>query len=91
MADLRLYARTLTYRERQVLALMMNGYTRAEAGQELYLTENTIKSHLRLIRMKLAIPKGAASTISAGVAAAREGYLRWTGAEWVVTAPSKTI
>lgn len=48
-------SRTLTARERQILALVVVGLTNAEIGTRLYLAESTIKSHLTSAFEKLGV------------------------------------
>lgn len=43
----------LTRRERQVLQRISEGKTNAEIGRELYITEDTVKTHLRRVFRKL--------------------------------------
>jgi DNA-binding NarL/FixJ family response regulator len=45
----------LSERERQVAALFLKGYTRGNIGQQLFISEETVKTHLRNIRMKLGV------------------------------------
>ncbi len=43
----------LSERERQVLQYMANGRSNKEIGQVLYISENTVKAHVKSILMKL--------------------------------------
>ncbi len=45
----------LTAREREVLVLMARGRTNQEIGDELYISESTVKTHVKRILMKLAL------------------------------------
>ena len=45
----------LSERERQVAALLLKGYTRRSIGQQLFISVETVKTHLRNIRMKLGL------------------------------------
>ena len=45
----------LTFREKQVLALVASGHTNAQIASELYLAESTIKSHLSSAFDKLGV------------------------------------
>src|SRR5204863_5351300 len=47
--------RTLTAREREVLALMAEGRTNAGIARKLWLTERTVESHVTSILSKLGI------------------------------------
>jgi len=46
-------SQVLTEREREVLSLVAQGRTNREIGQALFLSENTIKYHLKSILAKL--------------------------------------
>ena len=48
-------APSLTDRELQVLASLISGKTNREIGEELHITESTVKSHLSLIFAKLDV------------------------------------
>jgi DNA-binding NarL/FixJ family response regulator len=48
-------AATLSRREKEVLAMLIMGFTNAEIGQRLYLAESTVKSHLSSAYMKLGV------------------------------------
>ena len=43
----------LSERERQVLQYMANGRSNKEIGQVLYISENTVKAHVKSILTKL--------------------------------------
>jgi DNA-binding NarL/FixJ family response regulator len=47
----------LTPREREVLALMAQGYTNAGIARRLFVTEGTVEKHVHGILPKLAIPE----------------------------------
>ncbi|WP_408897259.1 LuxR C-terminal-related transcriptional regulator [Nocardioides sp. R1-1] len=61
----------LTERELQVLGLVNAGASQAQMAQELYVSLNTIKTHLRSIRQKL----GVARTGEAAAVARSAGWL----------------
>lgn len=44
-----------TQRERQCLTLVARGYTNGQIGRHLYLSEDTVKSHLRRAYQKLGV------------------------------------
>ncbi len=46
---------TLSNREKQVLGMLIMGFSNAEIGQRLYLAESTVKSHLSSAYMKLGV------------------------------------
>jgi DNA-binding NarL/FixJ family response regulator len=46
----------LTPREREVLALMAEGYSNAGIGRRLFITESTVEKHVHGIMMKLPVP-----------------------------------
>lgn len=48
-------AATLSSREKQVLAMLILGFTNAEIGRRLYLAESTVKSHVSSAYMKLGV------------------------------------
>ncbi len=45
----------LSAREKQVLGMLIMGFTNAEIGRRLYLAESTVKSHLSSAYMKLGV------------------------------------
>ena len=47
---------SLTRREREVFAEVIQGWTNAEIGTRLFLTETTVKTHVSAILRKLALP-----------------------------------
>jgi len=61
----------LTDREREVLELVATGITNREVAQELFISVNTVKVHLRNIYTKLA----ADSRTEATMIAVREGWV----------------
>lgn len=65
-------APALTDRELQVLEGMSRGRSNAEIGQELFLSEDTVKTHARRLFRKL----GAADRAQAVAIGFRWGYLR---------------
>lgn len=65
-------APTLTEREMQVLAGMSRGRSNAEIGKELYLSEDTVKTHARRLFRKL----GAADRAQAVAVGFRWGLVR---------------
>lgn len=46
---------SLSNREKQVLGMLIMGFSNAEIGQRLYLAESTVKSHLSSAYMKLGV------------------------------------
>ena len=50
----------LTPRERDVLALLAEGLTDRGIGERLWLTQNTVETHIRHILAKLNLPTEAA-------------------------------
>ena len=46
---------TLTGREIEVLQLVAQGYTSREIGEQLFISENTVKNHVRNILDKLGL------------------------------------
>jgi DNA-binding CsgD family transcriptional regulator len=57
----------LTERERQVLELVNVGATQAQMARELFVSLNTVKTHLRSIRQKLGVERtGEAAAIARG-------------------------
>jgi DNA-binding CsgD family transcriptional regulator len=57
-----------THREREVLALAARGLSTRAIGEQLFLSENTIKSHLARIYGKLGV-RNRAEAVSAGLQA----------------------
>lgn len=50
--------RPLSQREKQILALAAQGLTREQIGERIYVTGNTVKTHLRRINIALGEPGG---------------------------------
>jgi LuxR family maltose regulon positive regulatory protein len=46
-------ARTLTFKEREILGLLATQLSRREIGQRLYVSLNTVKTHQRAVYRKL--------------------------------------
>lgn len=55
----------LTDRERQVLVLVAQGLTSAQTGAALFVTTDTVKSHLSRIYLKLGVHNRAAAVAKA--------------------------
>jgi DNA-binding CsgD family transcriptional regulator len=49
----RLPARRITAREREVLALVAEGYSTAEVARELWITEDTVRTHIKRMMVRL--------------------------------------
>ena len=62
----------LTRRERQVLQLVADGLANREVGRALYVTEDTVKTHIRNILAKV----GATSRANAVAIGIRAGLIR---------------
>lgn len=65
------YGQPLSEREVQVVRLAANGLSNAEIGRELYLMENTVKSHMQRASRKL----GATGRAHVVAVALRAGIL----------------
>ena len=63
---------TLTERELQVLRGMADGKSNAEIGRELFVSEDTVKTHARRLFRKL----GAADRAQAVAIGLRRGFIR---------------
>lgn len=63
---------SLTDREKQILALVAKGYTNKSVGNDLNLTENTVKKYMAVIFEKL----GVHSRVGAVLTAQQSGLLR---------------
>ena len=56
----------LTERESEILSLLSTGMTKRELGRNLYVSENTIKTHLRSLYAKLGVRSRAQAASLAG-------------------------
>ena len=61
----------LSDREREVLALIVDGLSNTEIGQQLYLSPNTVKTYVKGIMNKLVV----SDRVQAAVAAVRRGLV----------------
>jgi NarL family two-component system response regulator LiaR len=66
-------ARDLSGRDSELLVLLRQGYTNREIAERLYLSENTVKTHLRRLFAKLGVSN---RTQAAMVATEDEGFRR---------------
>lgn len=57
----RVFAGTLTKREREVLALVALGYSNKEVGELLYVGHETIRTHMKNVLIKLNVRTRAAA------------------------------
>lgn len=65
------YGQTLTTREEQIIRLVAAGQSNADIGNELFVAENTVKTHLRRLSCKL----GARDRAHAAILATRRGIV----------------
>ena len=56
------YPNELTRREVEVLRLLVEGLSNEQIGERLFLSTNTVRSHLYSIYSKLGVPNRAAAT-----------------------------
>jgi DNA-binding CsgD family transcriptional regulator len=63
----------LTRREQQVTALVCLGYTNTEIGQRLFISPDTVKSHVRHVQEKFGLR---------GKADLRQALAAWDFSEW---------
>ncbi len=59
---------TLTEREREVLALLAQGFKNKEIAERLYITPNTVKRHIKSVFEKLGVSTRSAATAIAAKA-----------------------
>jgi DNA-binding NarL/FixJ family response regulator len=78
----RLESESLSMREKQVLSMLVMGFTNAEIAAKLFLAESTVKSHLSSSYTKLGVRsrKDAATMILDPVAGLAPGILTITAA-----------
>ncbi|GGM81766.1 DNA-binding response regulator [Longimycelium tulufanense] len=69
-------AATLSPREIEVLRLVASGLSNMEIAKKLFLTQATVKTHLRRVFRKLAVNDRAAAVASALSAGLLEGWTR---------------
>jgi DNA-binding NarL/FixJ family response regulator len=62
----------LTKREKEILAQVIKGLTNREIASTLFISENTVKNHLRNIMEKLQM----SNRVQAATFALQEGWLR---------------
>lgn len=62
---------TLTRREQEVLPLLGRGLSNADIARQLYISENTVKTHVRNVLVKLKV----SSRVEAGLLAGRAGLV----------------
>jgi DNA-binding CsgD family transcriptional regulator len=67
--------RTITRRELEVLALIAHGYSTSEIARALWITDDTVKTHVRRLMRRL----GARTRAHAVAIAFREGLWRPNG------------
>lgn len=87
-APLSLRREPLTDREAEVLALLATGMSNAEIGAELFISVNTVKSHLKNVYSKLGVSNrtGALSTaLELGIIPADHAAERRAGGRVVLT------
>jgi DNA-binding NarL/FixJ family response regulator len=73
----RLESESLSMREKQVLSMLVMGFTNAEIAAKMFLAESTVKSHLSSAYTKLGVRsrKDAATMILDPVAGLGPGIL----------------
>ena len=76
----------LTERESELLSLLSTGMTNRELGSHLYVSENTIKTHLRSLYAKLGVRNRAQAASLPGRASLAIIVLKRSS--WAETAPS---
>lgn len=64
----------LTKRERQVLILAAQGYTKDRIAREIHMETSTVKRAIRQVSQRLGLPNGA-NTILVVVESVRRGWL----------------
>lgn len=60
----------LTRREEEMLALLLKGRTRSEIARELYVSDNTVKTHIRNLYRKMGV--GGREDLAESMEAARD-------------------
>lgn len=75
---------TLTFREKQILGMVVLGFSNGEIGSRLFLAESTVKSHLSSAFAKLGVRSRAeaAALITDPTQALGIGILALTPADW---------
>jgi two-component system response regulator DevR len=69
-------SKSLTPREREILAYVVRGMTNRQVGRTLYISEKTVKAHLANIFVKLGVSNRTRAAVSlSGRAAAAEHRL----------------